>query len=630
MAKDFSYYFSQLRKKEDHRSKQAEKDIRKLYKELLTDAKHFVAEEYYNLAEDGKLTYEILRANARDVRFLEEVEQQLTGVSKEVAESIRKTAEDVYRLAYDGMIEATQKGVKGFSGLGGATDEMIKAAVNNPIATTALEKNYKDTVWNIKRQIATGLMAGDRYDTMAKRLSKALDIDYKKSVRIVRTETGRVREAGHLASAKNVNDALKDGTTDMRLTKTWVTMKDERVRSSHQSMNGVTVAMDEDFTLPDGTKTQAPKQSGVASQDINCRCFVKYSLEEVLQQHIKSFSNDDILMEHYRGFNTVKVTKDDILAMDMRELRNFAMEAGVDYDEVSSSSMSELQKILCKKYDEHAKEVIEKYSEFREVAIAKASNKSDVQELLFGMTPDEFEQMGKVQLTNNMGTWGFEFSEVGEVYNSDDYLETFKQIVERKKQSVEISMTLDEYYDTVGKIAKNQKGIDTALEYQYVQTSNSYKINKALYSGGTLDAQDKIVVEYLKEKAEPLKKDMTLYRAVGEDFLTSNNVKVGGIIENAGFSSTAIAPHEAFASEGVIFKINAPKGTKTFISTNIDEGEFILMPNQKMIVRSIEEADSVMCTVWNTDKACYNTKIVRQETLGRREKKMTIVEVDIV
>lgn len=278
MAKDFSYYFSQLRKKEDHRSKQAEKDIRKLYKELLKDAKHFVAEEYYNLAQDGKLTYEILRANARDVRFLEEVEQKLTGVSQEVAESIRKAAEDVYRLAYDGMIDAVEKGVQGFSGLGGATDEMIKAAVNNPIATTALEKNYKDIVWDIKRQIATGLVVGDRYDTMAKRLSKALDIDYKKSVRIVRTETGRVREAGHLASAKDVNDALKNGTTDMRLTKTWKTMKDGSVRDTHSSMDGVLIAVDDLFELPSGVETTAPKQSGVASEDVNCRCYVSYKL----------------------------------------------------------------------------------------------------------------------------------------------------------------------------------------------------------------------------------------------------------------------------------------------------------------------------------------------------------------
>lgn len=290
MAKDFSYYFAQLRKTENHRAKEAEKEIRKLYKDLLRDTQQFIAEEYVKFAQDGKLTYEILRANTENARFLEEVERRLNGISPEVSSAITRTVEDMYTVAYDGMVKAVQKSSTAeelrtaLQGLQGVTAETIKAAIENPVAgltlSDTLEKNRKNIIWDIKRQIGVGLTMGDRYDTMARRIAKSLDGDYKKAVRIVRTETGRVREAGHLESAREINDTLKQGVTNMRMVKTWKTMKDGSVRDTHSRMDGVTVAMDEAFTLPSGVKTMAPKQSGVAAEDINCRCFVKYELAE--------------------------------------------------------------------------------------------------------------------------------------------------------------------------------------------------------------------------------------------------------------------------------------------------------------------------------------------------------------
>ena len=303
MAKSFDYYFAQLRKTEDHRSKKAEVEIRKLYKEVLADTKKFVAEEYYELAEDGELTYEILRSKGQAARFLSEVEQRLDGLTPKVSQEIQTAVEEMYKLSYDSMVQAVQMSQtkkelrECLEGLQGVSVDTIKAAVENPIAgltlNDTLERNRKNIIWNIKREIGTGLTMGDRYETMAKRIAKSLDGDYKKAVTIVRTETGRAREKGHLDSAKEINDALKEGSTSMRMVKTWKTMKDGRVRDTHGSMEGVTVAMDEEFILPSGVKTMAPKQSGVASEDINCRCFVKYHLEEETKNGIKSYGTTD-------------------------------------------------------------------------------------------------------------------------------------------------------------------------------------------------------------------------------------------------------------------------------------------------------------------------------------------------
>lgn len=302
MARDYQYYFSQLRRIEDHREQQAEKEIRKLYKNILKETRQFVAEEYYQLADDGKLTFEILRSKSMDARFLQEVEERLGDLSIDVSREIKRTVEEMYQLSYDGIRDAVEKGKDSkelqafFQGVDTATAQTAWASVDNTIMDIALEKNHKNIIWDIKREVATALTVGDRFDTMADRIAGKLNGNYKKAILIARTEVGRVREAGHLASAKNLNDALENGSSGMRMVKKWMTMRDGSVRDTHSRMNGVVVEMDEAFELPSGVKTMAPKQSGVAAEDCNCRCYVSYQLmddEEFFKATGKHFSSDD-------------------------------------------------------------------------------------------------------------------------------------------------------------------------------------------------------------------------------------------------------------------------------------------------------------------------------------------------
>lgn len=376
MAKSFDYYFAQLRKTEDHRSKKAEVEIRKLYKEVLADTKKFVAEEYYELAENGELTYEILRSKGQAARFLSEVEQRLDGLTTKVSQEIQTAVEEMYKLSYDSMVQAVQMSQtkkelrECLEGLQGVSVDTIKAAVENPIAgltlNDTLERNRKNIIWNIKREIGTGLTMGDRYETMAKRIAKSLDGDYKKAITIVRTETGRAREKGHLDSAKEINDALKEGSTSMRMVKTWKTMKDGRVRDTHGSMEGITVAMDEEFILPSGVKTMAPKQSGVASEDINCRCFVKYELMDDAEFYKKTGKHSE---ETYS--ETIAPAK-------------------VDWGTIPEESRESYEKVLNRLYEEYPlkKRPVSWVGDFR------ISNGYDLEEDFIDLTDRETQWFG--------------------------------------------------------------------------------------------------------------------------------------------------------------------------------------------------------------------------------------------
>lgn len=289
----------QLRLIEEHREKNCEIKIRKYYKELMKDLNNFLGNEYAELAQDDKLTFEILHSKGKYARFIEEVEQRTNYFTGQAAKTIKDTVQTTYKKAFDGMVKAVEQSQSHYDlklnlkGIKATTSDVIKNAVKNTFLEDALEKNHKTVIYDIKQQIGVGLSHGDRMSTMAKRINEQLDKDYKKATQIVRTECHRVREAGYQDSSEHINNMLKDSDCDYVMVKVWKTKKDERVRpqqrrkskkgwkttfsnsgANHMVMDGVTVLVDESFELPSGAKAMAPGQSGVANEDINCRCGV--------------------------------------------------------------------------------------------------------------------------------------------------------------------------------------------------------------------------------------------------------------------------------------------------------------------------------------------------------------------
>ena len=298
-------YFAQARRIAQHREEGAERIIRKMYKHMYKDLQTFVSETYVQYAEDDKLTFAMLQKVGYDARFLEEIEQHINLTTPKTAQELRALVEETYRIAYEGMVNGVARA--GVDGLDAAfaehmaiTPEQIKRAVENPVSgltlKDTLEKNRKDIIYSIKQAVGVGLMNGDRYSTMARRIAEVVDGDYKKAVRIARTEAHRVREAGNYDAAAGVDQALQNSSTGLRMVKTWKSMQDERVRPqrrrkgrkgwstkmgkgpNHMILDGQTVLADEAFDLKDGRTSPAPGLCGVAGHDINCRCYASYEM----------------------------------------------------------------------------------------------------------------------------------------------------------------------------------------------------------------------------------------------------------------------------------------------------------------------------------------------------------------
>ncbi len=300
-------YESQLRRIEEHREKNAEKNIKRIYEAIAKDLREFVSEYYASYAQDDVLSYEILYQKGRYARFLQEVVDRIDKLEPEIFEELTGLIDETYRACYEGMVKAVEKAKNAedlkinLSGVQSVRPEVIKEATENPITgltlSDRLEKHRAEIIYNIKQAIGIGLQNGDRFSTMARRISQQCGFSYGKSITVVRTESRRVRERAFNDSAIAIDDVIKRGSSGLIGIKIWRTMKDEIVRPqtryktksgykrgktrrnapNHMKMEGQTVLTNEKFDLGGGVKADAPLQSGVAGHDINCRCYASHA-----------------------------------------------------------------------------------------------------------------------------------------------------------------------------------------------------------------------------------------------------------------------------------------------------------------------------------------------------------------
>ena len=81
-------------------------------------------------------------------------------------------------------------------------------------------------------------------------------------IRIADTEMHRDANEAALRTAKEAGASMK----------TWVTMLDDRVRETHDYLEGQSIPIDGKFYTFDGDSAVAPGMFGTAENNVNCRC----------------------------------------------------------------------------------------------------------------------------------------------------------------------------------------------------------------------------------------------------------------------------------------------------------------------------------------------------------------------
>lgn len=244
-------------------------DYKAAYRRLRNKLQKIYAD--YESEDDGvKLTRAELRK--LDVDTAEIMAEMYKGNEK----AVQNTLESVLNASYKSVNTITSK--YNIEAVARKIDvnNIIKKQVAGHIWTERIKKYGNDFVYDVHGIIHQGIDNGDTYTTTARKLKERFGKDIGNTMRIARTESARVLEDSKYQAFEDLAN-----NENVQVFKIWHTMGDEAVRDTHDAMEGVKVLYDEDFVLPSGAKCQYPKGTGVAAEDINCRCYVEYVTELV-------------------------------------------------------------------------------------------------------------------------------------------------------------------------------------------------------------------------------------------------------------------------------------------------------------------------------------------------------------
>ena len=98
-------------------------------------------------------------------------------------------------------------------------------------------------------------------------------------IRIAETDATRIYNQGALDAAKAID-------AEDTAYKRWCTMLDDRVRDTHDYLEGMVVPVNDDFYTFDGDHAPAPGMFSLPENNINCRCVIEViPAEQAALQH---------------------------------------------------------------------------------------------------------------------------------------------------------------------------------------------------------------------------------------------------------------------------------------------------------------------------------------------------------
>ena len=251
-------------------SKDVEKEVAKAYFEALKEIRATLGQYY----ERYDMTMAEMQKYDRLVSLESQIIDEITKLSNKNQRRIKRGLGEIYEEGYYQQAFILESAIKTDLAFTMLNARAIERVIMNKIAgldwTERMGFNRAETVKKIKEEISRGLIHGDSYQNMSRRLRDRLEVDLNKTARIIRTEASRAIEQSTFDSLEHAVDM------GLKAKKMWVAVMDDRTRDSHQSLDGEMVEPHERFS----NGLLHPKDEiGAPEEVINCRCTIMSVIE---------------------------------------------------------------------------------------------------------------------------------------------------------------------------------------------------------------------------------------------------------------------------------------------------------------------------------------------------------------
>lgn len=274
----------QIARKLDLMSAKTDKALAEIYAQARVNIKSELSWYYEKYANgDGVLTYAEMSKYNRLVNLNAFLENEMRILGRAVDDEIKTLVKETYESAffeYGAAIDSQYDGTISFSQ---PRADDLRSLINEPnvsgtsLANTLSVNRYNALLYE-RQTITQGLLQGETYVKMAKRIQEATEKSFNDSLRIARTEAGRAQSEGQ---ARAYDEAEEQG---IEIIKTWVA-RHRNTRPEHNKLDGTHPDKDGYWYSTDPktgkkAKTRYPHGFGVAGLDINCACIVTAQLKK--------------------------------------------------------------------------------------------------------------------------------------------------------------------------------------------------------------------------------------------------------------------------------------------------------------------------------------------------------------
>lgn len=250
---------------------------------------------YYNhkLLQEYKASLQYVRAQLKKLQkkfsgdsiTYGEASQRLRNIEPQIIKNINKLNKNSTLIVSKGIKDLYEENFSMFNKIIGKALETkapsfglintrsVNASVINKFDWVGAQTRYSNKLLqNIKSNITQGLISGKSYKTVVNNITNRFNVSVSNASRICRTELHRAESAARIdsiAEAQQIGESL-----GFKVAKIWSSfVGDGRTRQSHIDLDG-TEADDNGMFNVGGILCEGPGMSGIAEEDIGCRCTI--------------------------------------------------------------------------------------------------------------------------------------------------------------------------------------------------------------------------------------------------------------------------------------------------------------------------------------------------------------------
>ena len=293
---------AQAERAADRLTASQQRQLLKSYSETLKEIRSELAKGFQNYGDD----YVEWQKYNRLQNLEKNINKEVGKLSGKSATRIKSGIGDQIETQYYYTGYALETSTRAKLGFGLLDKNVIEAAVENPLDNVGFLQRNRDNHQRLARQmreeLTQGLIRGEGFRDTADRIKNRMDVGATNTMRIVQTENHRAQTQGRL---KGYEQAESYG---VELKRVWTSTLDDRTRDTHQNMDGQVADEDGMFDV-NGVRAEGPGLTGVAEEDINCRCTVRVEVEDESPRVRRSREASGSEIGEYRSYKQWKAAR---------------------------------------------------------------------------------------------------------------------------------------------------------------------------------------------------------------------------------------------------------------------------------------------------------------------------------